>query len=161
MSIQIGKKPNCDTRNKCWKQYYNSTSRVRGSWDYLCCCCLFCSYSVVVFVFCCFSSCCFSFCCISCSYSVVFCLLCCCSCCFSSFFSSCCCLSCSYSCCFSCFFWFVVDFKRRSCPFLRCASVANGIGSDIDIFNGFSLSVHDCLVSDRRWFRYKATNIAC
>ena len=38
--------------------------------------------------------------------------------------------------------------KRRNCPSVRCPSVANGIGSELDIFNGRSVSVNDWLVPD-------------
>jgi hypothetical protein len=42
---------------------------------------------------------------------------------------------------------FTFDFKRRICPSAECATAANGIGSDTDIFNGRSALVNDWLVS--------------
>jgi hypothetical protein len=38
---------------------------------------------------------------------------------------------------------FNVDLKRRKYPSVRCASAADDIDSDIDIFNGLSVWVND------------------
>jgi len=41
---------------------------------------------------------------------------------------------------------FTFDPKRRICPSARCASAANAIGSDTDIFNTSSISINDLQV---------------
>jgi hypothetical protein len=35
-----------------------------------------------------------------------------------------------------------VDFNRRNCPYVECASSANSTDSDIGVFNGRSVSVN-------------------
>jgi hypothetical protein len=40
-----------------------------------------------------------------------------------------------------------VDFKRRKCPSARCASAANAIDSDTDMFNRRAVLLNDWLVS--------------
>jgi hypothetical protein len=46
------------------------------------------------------------------------------------------------------FNFFSADSKRRNCPSARCPKATIGIGSDVDIFNGRSISVSDWLVPD-------------
>jgi hypothetical protein len=43
------------------------------------------------------------------------------------------------------FKFFNVYLKRQNCPFLGCASAATAIDSDIDMFDGSSISTNDKL----------------